>query len=214
MELFTVDTAGDKDLLNANQFDSADTEYFSRGFTVENIDDGNLSDGNDDEDDEDEKEYDYGGELHDSLFLFVLIEFANEPVSLYIGLPPPSVDVIEILRKPSLYHKSLYGGKATKKSTKYNELEAFCKAMGWTNTDSVVPSKPAEGKGKKSSEWIEEDVIDLADVHENLTKTDVRKELANSCTKGIEKQRALEILSDRKAAKLRKVRQLFAIFDT
>lgn len=115
--------------------------------------------------------------------------------------------MIEILKKPSLYHKPLYGTNVTTKKKPYNELEAFCKAMGWTNVDGVVPSKPVEEKKnkKKITDWMEEDIIDLADVHEHLTKTDVKKELASCCTKGIEKKRAIEVMSDRKAAKLRKV---------
>lgn len=128
-----------------------------------------------------------------------------------VGLPPPSVDVIAILKKPTLYHKPLYGQVATK-AKPYNELEAFCKAMGWTNNDRVVPAKPIEEKKKKHNKWKEEDIIDMTDVHEDLTKTDVKKELVNCCTKGIENKRAVEMLSDRKAAKLRKVITISALF--
>lgn len=119
-------------------------------------------------------------------------------------MPPPSVDVIEILKNPSLYHKPLYGQVATK-SKLYNELEAFCKAMGWTNHDGLVPKKPVEEKKRKYVQWQEEEIIDTTDVHEHLTKTNVKKELANCCTIGIENKRAIEVLSDRKAAKQRKV---------
>lgn len=78
--------------------------------------------------------------------------------------------------------------------------------MGWTNNDVVVPAKPVEEKQKSThNQWKEEDIIDMTDVHEHYTKTDVKKEMANCCTKGIENKRALEMLSDRKAAKLRKV---------
>lgn len=59
MEIITVDTAGDKDLLLASNFESTDTEYFAKDFRVENTDDINRPDK---EDDEDENEYDYGGE--------------------------------------------------------------------------------------------------------------------------------------------------------
>lgn len=62
MELFTVDTAGDKDLLNASHGDSVETEYFAKEFRVESMDDVSRSD-----DDEDENEYDYGGECARSL---------------------------------------------------------------------------------------------------------------------------------------------------
>lgn len=60
MELFTVDTAGDKDLLNANHIESTDTEYFAKDFVIENTDDISRTDG--EEDDEDKNEYDFGGE--------------------------------------------------------------------------------------------------------------------------------------------------------
>lgn len=59
MELFTVDTAGDKDLLNAGHRTSTVTEYFSKDFRVENTGDVNRSD-----DDEDENDYDYGGKWY------------------------------------------------------------------------------------------------------------------------------------------------------
>lgn len=127
---------------------------------------------------------------------------------LHVGLPPPSVDVIEILKKPKLYHKPLYGQVATK-SKLYNELEAFCKAMGWTHKDGMVPKKPVEEKKNMRDQWQEEDIIDTTDVHEHLTKTNVKAELANCCTRGIENKRAIEVLSDRKSAKLRKVIIIF-----
>lgn len=131
---------------------------------------------------------------------------------LHIGLPPPSVDVIAILKNPSLSNKPLYGVNVTTKSKQYNELEAFCKAMGWTLNDGVVPTKPIEVKRKNYNQWIEEDVIDMTNVHETYTKTDVKKEMENCRTKGIEKQRAIEVLSDRKAAKLRKVIYIYFSF--
>lgn len=59
MELFTVDTAGDQDLLHADHVESTETEYFAKEFRVENTDEINRSDG---EDDEGDNVYDYGGE--------------------------------------------------------------------------------------------------------------------------------------------------------
>lgn len=58
MELFTVDTAGDQDLLNANHIPTTDTEYFAKDFIVEDVGDVNRSD----DEANDEDEYDYGGE--------------------------------------------------------------------------------------------------------------------------------------------------------
>lgn len=69
----------------------------------------------------------------------------------------------------------------------------------------MVPTKPIEEKKQKYNQWKEEDIIDMNDVHENLTKTNVKKELINCCTTGIENKRAIEMLSDRKANKFRKV---------
>lgn len=60
MDLFTVDTAGDADLLNANVADD-ETKYVTRGFTIENVDDTNQSD--DGDEDEEEETHDYYGEL-------------------------------------------------------------------------------------------------------------------------------------------------------
>lgn len=58
MELFTVDTAGDTDLLHASHLDSTGIEYFAKGFTVENTDEKNRCD---EEKDDDGNEYDFGG---------------------------------------------------------------------------------------------------------------------------------------------------------
>lgn len=72
MELFTVDTAGDKHLFNASHFETTDTEYFARDFTVKNSEEINRSDGDEDDDDEndDEDGYDYGGKSVDIQNLF------------------------------------------------------------------------------------------------------------------------------------------------
>lgn len=80
--------------------------------------------------------------------------------------------------------------------------------MGWVNIDDVLPKKPVDDKKNKNrhNQWLEEDMVDCTDVHENLAKTNVKKEMANCATTGIEKLRSIEMMSDRQAAKLRKVR--------
>lgn len=62
MELFTVDTAGDQDLLNANHVSTTDTEYFAKDSIVENVGDVNRPDDEQDDEENDEDEFDYGGE--------------------------------------------------------------------------------------------------------------------------------------------------------
>lgn len=60
--------------------------------------------------------------LYHFLFLFSIICQTTNFHLFLVGLPPPSVDVIGILKKPSLYHKPLYG-QVARKSKQYNELE-------------------------------------------------------------------------------------------
>lgn len=73
--------------------------------------------------------------------------------------------------------------------------------MGWINLDGVLPKKH---NAKPKQRWeIEE--IDLNDVHKDLTKTDVNKEMKNSTLKGIEKKREIKILREREALRERKV---------
>lgn len=120
--------------------------------------------------------------------------------SKIVGIPPPSVDIFDILRNPTLYNKPLYVEEAKDKSV-LSELDIFCRAMGWINLDGVLPKKP---KAKPKQRWeIEE--IDLDDVHEELTKTDVKKEMKKSTLKGIEKKREIKILREREALRERKV---------
>lgn len=80
--------------------------------------------------------------------------------------------------------------------------------MGWISLDGILPKKP-EAKPKKRWE-IEE--IDLDDVHQELTKTDVNKEMKNSTLKGIEKKREIKILREREALRERKVIKFLNIY--
>lgn len=119
-------------------------------------------------------------------------------------MPPPSVDVIDILKNPTLYNKPLYGTKVAAKSKQNNDLETFCKAMGWTWKDGELPTKP-ETEIKKR--WWErrDEPIDIENVHKDYAKTNVAKEMAGGVTNGMEKKRSIELITDKKAAKLRKV---------
>lgn len=73
--------------------------------------------------------------------------------------------------------------------------------MGWINLDGILPKKP---KAKPKHRWeIEE--FDLNDVHKELTKTDVNKEMKSSTLKGIEKKHEIKILREREALRERKV---------
>ena len=118
-----------------------------------------------------------------------------------LGIPPPPVDIISILKKPTLFNKPLYGNDDKSKEKGDDDLDAFFKAMGWTDLNGVLPKKP-EKKTKKG--WEIED-IDLNDVHKDLTKTDVAKEMRSSVLKGIQTKKDLKILSEREAHRQRKV---------
>lgn len=121
---------------------------------------------------------------------------------LILGIPPPPVDIISILKKPTLFNKPLYGNDENESKGKGDDdLNAFFKAMGWTDLNGVLPKKP-EKKTKKG--WQIED-IDLNDVHKDLTKTDVEKEMRSSVLKGIEIKKDLKVLSEREAHRQRKV---------
>lgn len=122
------------------------------------------------------------------------------------GIPPPTVDIFNILRSPTLYNKSLYEDNSDNENQK-NDLDAFCQAMGWTNLDGVLPKKP-EKKSKRHSRFEE---IDLSDVHKDLAKTDVDKEMRTNTLKGIEKRREIKILREREALRERKVGNYFII---
>lgn len=117
-----------------------------------------------------------------------------------VGIPPPSVDIFDILRNPTLYNKPLYDEEAKDKAVP-SDLDIFCRAMGWINLDGVLPKKP---NAKPKHRWELEE-IDLNDVHKDLTKTDVDKEMKKSTLKGIEKKREIKILREREALRERKV---------
>ena len=95
----------------------------------------------------------------------------------------------------------MYGNDDKSKEKGDDDLDAFFKAMGWTDLNGVLPKKP-EKKTKKG--WEIED-IDLNDVHKDLTKTDVAKEMRSSVLKGIQTKKDLKILSEREAHRQRKV---------
>lgn len=126
-------------------------------------------------------------------------------------MPPPSVDIISILKNPVLARRPLIDDvKEIKKPTQDEiDLEAFCKAMGWTEQNGYLPRRPASNK-KSSKRRSKYDDIDLTDVHKDLTATNVEKEMRTSILKGIETKKDVKIPSEREARRERKVNfQLF-----
>lgn len=119
-----------------------------------------------------------------------------------VGIPPPPIDIINILKKPTLFNKPLYGNDENESKGKgEDDLDAFCKAMGWTNLNGVLPKKPE----KKTKRNCLIDEIDLTDVHKDLTKTDVAKEMLGNELQGIQTKREVKVLSEREAHRQRKV---------
>lgn len=88
--------------------------------------------------------------------------------------------------------------KDTRKETKPSGLENFCKAMGWTWKEGELPTKIHKNRSKKQA-------IDNEPIHAGHGKTDIAKEMKSCVLKGIEKKESVEKLTDKKAAKLRKV---------
>lgn len=114
------------------------------------------------------------------------------------------MDIVNILKNPNLFNKPLYGVEEIvpqEKKLKDIDLDEFCKAMGWTSINGVLPKRP-EKKSKRSRDNNE---IDLTDVHKDFTKTDVAKEMRNSILKGIQTKREVKIPSEREAHRQRKV---------
>lgn len=128
-----------------------------------------------------------------------------------VGLPPPSVDIISILKNPVLARRPLYGDdNETTKPTQESDLEAFCKAMGWTEENGYLPRKPADKQKKRRSKYQE---VDLTDVHKDFTKTNVEKEMKKCILNGIEKKKDVKIPSEREAHRQRKVNFTFIILN-
>lgn len=214
-DLFTVDTIGEH-----NEFDG-DKEYeiLYPNDETENTEDSENSDAEEEEIEEenetetdiepieeDEEQYDYGGKKKTTLFIKLQMNNSNcnLPFNLNVGLPPPSVDIISILKNPVLARRPLYGDveEITKPTSSEIDLDAFCKAMGWTEENGYLPRKPADEQVKRRSKYKE---IDLTDVHKDLTKTNVEKEMSTCILKGIETKKEVKIPSEREAHRQRKV---------
>lgn len=103
-----------------------------------------------------------------------------------------------------LARRPLYGNdeEETKKPAVESDLDAFCKAMGWTEENGYLPRKPADKQVKKR--WKNRE-IDLTDVHKDFTKTNVEKEMSKSILNGIETKKDVKIPSERAAHRQRKV---------
>lgn len=126
-------------------------------------------------------------------------EIMHYKLLIFAGLPPPSVDILEILKNPVLYPTPLWTDpKDVRKETKPSGLENFCKAMGWTWKEGELPTKISKNRTKKQ-------LCDTAPIHAGHGKTDITKEMKSCVLMGIEKKENVEKLTDKKAAKLRKV---------
>lgn len=222
-DLFTVDTVGAQ---NDSDNEFEDTEILYPVDGTENTGDSENSDDeveeeeeeeegteeketeNDEpmDDDAEEDEIDYGGKKE-------TIKFPNNKqldtlhfliFNLNAGLPPPSVDIISILKNPVLARRPLYGNdEEPPKPAVESDLDAFCKAMGYTEENGYLPRKPADKLEKKR--WKNRE-IDLTDVHKDFTKTNVEKEMKKCILNGIETKKDVKIPSEREAHRQRKVK--------
>lgn len=73
--------------------------------------------------------------------------------------------------------------------------------MGWVRINGMLPAKIRKARRNRR-----DDDTDYNDVHKDFTKTDVSKEMQQCVLKGIEKKRSIKVLSEREAARERKVR--------
>lgn len=209
MDLFTVDTVGEQNLLDREEFDNLEILYKNHSFVESNQDQHETGDdqrsadteiGGDDDDDT-VIDYDYGGKHIKKIYKKnIFVSLLNFFVHFKQGLPSPSEDIHTILQNPALFNKSLYSKEETDSKEADNDLDAFCKAMGWTKIDGVLPKRLT----KKPKHW-EQDDIDLTDVHKDFTKTNVAKEMSGSVLKGIQNKRDVKVLSEREAHRQRKV---------
>lgn len=82
-----------------------------------------------------------------------------------------------------------------------SDFDVFCRAMGWTKMNGVLPTKP--DKIPKRLRQLQE--MDLTVVHKDFTKTDVAKEMRGSILNGIETKHDLKMPTEREALRARKV---------
>lgn len=201
MDLFTVDTVGEQTLVNQDKIQSSDILYsYSKDSEItqnESQDEDSNSDIENEEDTEDK--YDYGGKNIKTFFGYMTFNIFK---LFAAGIPPPSIDIISILKNPTLFNKPLYGNdeSTSKKNEVENDLNAFFKALGWTSVCGVLPKK---SNNKSRPNRLHEDY--LSGVHEHLTKTDISKEMSSCVLKGIQTKRELKIPSEREAHRQRKV---------
>lgn len=91
-----------------------------------------------------------------------------------------------------------------KKTQSEIDLDDFFKAMGWTDQNGYLPRKPLN-KEKKEKKRGKHEIMDLTDVHKDLAKTNVDKEMGTCILNGIETKREVKIPSEREAHRQRKV---------
>lgn len=118
-------------------------------------------------------------------------------------MPPPSINIFDILKNPALSSTPLWTDLESHTTTKKpSDLENFCKAMGWLWIDGELPVKKSRTQKRAFNKNI---AFDLEPVHAGYGTTNVGHEMKRCVLKGIEQKESVAKITDKKAAKLRKV---------
>lgn len=92
--------------------------------------------------------------------------------------------------------------KPTKKVDKYSGYENFAKSLGW-DQEKIPNTKPSESR-RKPIEFPELNLV-TGEVDDGISKTAVAKELEKTNLKGLEKNKQLLNVSEKKLKELRRV---------
>lgn len=121
---------------------------------------------------------------------------------ILLGIPPPSTDL------SALISKTLGSSKDSKKKDKYSGYENFAKSLGW---DQEIKPKPVKGRNDRI-EFPELNLI-TGEVEDDISKTVVEKELQKTNLKGLEKNKQLLNVSEKRLKEMRRVSVLsFSFF--
>ncbi|KAL5292529.1 DNTTIP2 family protein [Megaselia abdita] len=112
----------------------------------------------------------------------------------FCGIPPPNKDI------SALISRTLSSSKTTTKKDKYSGYDNFAKSLGW---DQDQEKKSAKSKNKKI-EFPELNLV-TGEVENNLSKTVIVKELEKTNLKGLEKNKQILNVSEKKLKEMRKV---------
>lgn len=141
---------------------------------------------------EPEAEYD---EDFDGMESYNCVENHNLNSCISKGIPPPSTDL------SALISKTLSSSKTTKKNNKYAGYENFAKSLGW---DQEKPKNTQPYSRRKKIEFPELDLL-TGEVDDGISKTVVAKELEKTNLKGLEKNKQLLNVSEKKLKEMRRV---------